>query len=269
MLVTSPSVFSPSLLLRRLATTKSCISWLGASVVYSVVPFSIHQRWLCTGAIRGQCIVRSDMWSEMALVTVMWIHLHFGRTSSARSIMSWYCNSFPALTDPSHEKVSPANGTVSWLFVLWHIFVMFGCGHLWCVILIPPPLMPWYNEHALLRLLVPVMIPSLSLVHPYPPWVIGASLALQKVTLIFSPPHYILYWTLVGGGGMHIIQNVDVFCLQGEHHDRGSSWKTGSCPLSSPPIKAWPLWPTQWCWRSQGPNGHRHSSLVWPSLAPL
>jgi hypothetical protein len=139
MLVTSPSVFSPSLLLRRLATTKSCISWLGASVVYSVVPFSIHQRWLCTGAIRGQCIVRSDMWSEMALVTVMWIHLHFGRTSSARSIMSWYCNSFPALTDPSHEKVSPANGTVSWLYVLWPIFVMFGCGHLCCVLLIPPP----------------------------------------------------------------------------------------------------------------------------------
>ena len=39
----------------------------------------------------------------------------------------------------------------------------------------------------------------------------------------YSTPHCILHWTLVSGGIMYIVKNVDVVCLRRE--PRGSSWK--------------------------------------------
>lgn len=193
------------------------------------------------------------MWSDGPgdlCVTV--IHLHFGRPSSTRSIMYW------SLLPNLHWSIPWESVPSQWYLGCMYCSIysiMFCLAVVTNVLFFSPPIpWPWYNERSLLKLLVPVLLPSLSLAHPCPPWGIVASLALQTVICCFLLLiTNILHWTLVSGGSMNIIQNVDVACLRGEARD--SSWNTGSHPLPSFPEKPWPLWPTQWCWNPQDPNG--------------
>ena len=163
----------------------------------------------------------------------------------------------PSQSSLIHPMRKCSQPMVSWLYVMYcSIYsIMFCLAVVTNVLFFSPPIpWPWYNERSLLKLLVPVLLPSLSLAHPCPPWGIVASLALQTVICYFLLLiTNILHWTLVSGGSMNIIQNVDVACLRGEARD--SSWNTGSHPLPSFPEKPWPLWPTQWCWNPQDPNG--------------
>ena len=111
-------------------------------------------------------------------------------------------HSFPLLTDPSHEKLSPVNGLLVVQYSMYYsiYFVMFGCGHQCFVLLTPTTtLIQWVNisqtlgpSHALF------IVTCTSL----PPWVIGAHLALQKVTCCFLLiiTYCIGHWS-VGGVG--------------------------------------------------------------------
>ena len=107
-----------------------------------------------------RCVIRWPWWLLCESVFILEIQV-----SLAPDCID---HSFPLLTDPSHEKLSPVNGllVVQYSMYCSIYFVLFGCGHQ-CFVLLTPTT-PWYNEWIFLKLLVPVMLSSLSLVHPCP-----------------------------------------------------------------------------------------------------
>ena len=201
----------------------------------------------------------------MALVICVLMHFHFGRPSSAPSILYW------SLVPSPHWSIPWESIPSQWYHGCMYCsiyFVLFDCGELFCSSH-PPHALAQIHWVIIAQTLCPSSAPLIVTCASLPPMSHWCKFGITKSDLLFPTVLLIAYcighWSV---GGLCTLSKTLMLSVYGENPVAHlENWILSVAIVSQ---NNCPLWPTQWCRRSHGSNGYMHmyTSCIWPSLAP-